>query len=161
MSPCIPSPFSSLHSSTSQSLSHLSEESCFVEQRLIWPFFPWVKYVFFPYWDNNDMPTSSRRLLSWLDVILGFSFTKERMIQFSCLRSSPVHYFFFRMYQIIDLATNNDSTMLCFFFFGCLMLAFFPLTELLHQISGSGERLAKCKCSTLKSTPDFYHFVME
>ncbi len=64
-----------------------------------------------------DTPTSWRVFFSWLDVVKGFFFTMERIFRssttvvlrgrpgFFMLLSSPVHSFFLRMYQNVDLAT--------------------------------------------------------
>ncbi len=70
---------------------------------------------------DSDMPTSWRVFFTWLDVVKGFFFIMERILRSSTtavlhghpglfmLLSSPVHSFFLRMYQTVDLATPNVS----------------------------------------------------
>lgn len=87
---------------------------------------------------DTDAPTSSRVFLNSCFFTL-FFFTKERILPPSTfgvfcglpgllmLPSSPVHSFFFRMYQIVDLATPKVfpiSLRDLFSFFSAMMASF-------------------------------------
>lgn len=84
-------------------------------------------------------PTSSRVSLNCFDVVRLFFFAKERILPSATLdvfrglpgllmlQSLPVHSFFLRMYQIVDLATPNAlaiSLRDLFSFFSAMMASF-------------------------------------
>ncbi len=69
---------------------------------------------------DSDTPTSWWVFFSWLDVVKGFFFTMERILRSSttvvlrhiqaflcCWAHQCILFFFFSMYQTVDLATPN------------------------------------------------------
>ena len=162
MSKEIPSPYSSHHSGTNWSLSHLSIGCCsrtvkafldVVWQTLVFLFLRLtndlhlvVNPLYSLWWSlllivdfETDTPTSWRVFLIWPTVVKGFFFTREIIILSSTtvvfrglpglfvLLSSPVRYFFLRMFQTVDLATPNvfAISLISLFWFFSLMMACF------------------------------------
>lgn len=95
-------------------------------------------------------PTSSIVFLNCFDVVRLFFFTKERILPSATLgvfrglpgllmlQSLPVHSFFFRTYQIVDLATPNAlaiSLRDLFSFFSAMMASFTGIDSSLDFMS--------------------------
>ena len=111
---------------------------------------------------DTYIPTSWRVFLIWPTVEKGFFFTREIIILLSTtvvfrglpgllvLLSSPVHSFFLRMFQTVDLATPNvfAISLIGLFWFFSLMMACFTDSDssldliLLYVLIGTH---SKCK----------------
>ena len=123
---------------------------------------------------DNDMPTSSRVFLNWIDVVKIFFFPPRNefcdyhfihlpgLPGLLLLLSSPVHYFFLRMYQIVDLVTLQVSAFYLtgLFYFVSLITASFICIGTRHilRVLRTGYQLLS---QHLESTPDLISFVMK
>ena len=118
---------------------------------------------------ETHTPASWRVFLIWPAVVKGFFFTRERNLLSSTtvvfhglpgllvLLSSPVHSFFVRMFQTVDLATLNVfaiSLMGLFCFFSLMMACFTDSESSLDLIFRGNSNRFQMQMSHLESTPD-------
>ncbi len=119
---------------------------------------------------DSDRPTSWRVFFSWLDVVKGFFFTMEMILWSSTtvvlcgrpglfmLLGSPVHSFFLRMYQTVDLATPNVpaiSLMDLFCFWSLTIVCFTCMERSFDRMMWVHSNSFQMQMTHLESTPDF------
>ncbi len=154
---------------------------CFLAS-LIWPCMQLVvNPLYLLLWSlllivDCDMSTSWRVFFTWLDVVKGFFFTKERILQSSttvvlCGRSglfmmlsSPVHSVFLRMYQTVDLATPNVPaiSLVDWFRLWSLTIVYFTCMERsFDRMMWVHSNSFQMQTAHLESTPDLLPAIRE